>query len=371
MRSFVGSAFWMLVLVYAAAFIAGGTAADEMTMLDFLPNPFAADRPEWDPFGPGYESTYYPGRPPWDPFSPESRDLPRIVSADPFAPEYNLSIGADVSSRNQLYLQAGRLLVTEGVVGLGSPYTLWLYVGEWGPLSVYDGGRRILYQGLVTRGWYRIDQYAETLEEHRYQFNTSRWSNPVPLAVSSAGYPTGYGLVGRVVDTRGNGIPGALVRMTGSAGGIFTTATDPQGYYGMDVPSGSYTVTAEKEGFTFSPSTARVWTGAVSAAGTVVGYQTGWSPEAEPGAYEAGWVEGVVTDRSGAPVPGATVRIDGIFTVTTDRDGGYGASLAPGWHSISVYAAGYKFSSASVQIRPGQGSRLDLQGTKVVVLGSY
>ncbi|MFA5579941.1 MAG: hypothetical protein WDA01_10685, partial [Methanothrix sp.] len=56
--------------------------------------------------------------------------------------------------------------------------------------------------------------------------------------------------------------------------------------------------------------------------------------------------------------------------VSADDDGGFWVSLSPGWHSITADASGYKFSSTSVQIGSGQGSKLDLRGTKVIVLGS-
>ena len=377
MRWITGSALCILLgLAFAAALSASGTDADDETEIEYLPNPFAADRPEWDPFGPEQESEYVPGRPPWDPYSPESYDVPQLISSDPFAPEQNLSMGDEVVNPNQLYLQSGSLLVTEGAVSLGTPYTLWLYVEDWGPLSLYDSGSRVLSLGFASRGWYRLDRYAETLESHLYRFNTSTLSNSVTLSVSSAGYPSGYGLVGRVVDLYGYGIPKARVRISGSGGGVFSTLSSSLGYYGMDVPSGSYTVTAELEGFTFSTSTARVWTGTVSAAGTIVGYPAGSAVSGavrpnESRAGGAGWLEGVVTDMSGTPVPGATVWIDGVFSVTTDEDGGYWISLAPGWHSITVSATGYKFSSASVQIMAGQGSNLDIQGMKVIALGKY
>jgi hypothetical protein len=361
----------LLGLVFGAAFSSGGLGADDDTEIEYLPNPFAADRPEWDPYGPGQESDYLPGRAGWDPYSPSSYDSPQLISANPFAPDLALSIGDEVLNPNQLYLQSGGLLVTSGQVDLGTPYSLWLYVANWGHFTLYDRGSRVMSPGFVSPGWYRLDRYAETFESHYYQFNTTGWSNSVELSVSSAGYPTSYGLVGKVVDSYGNGVPGARVRISGTEGGVFTTVTNALGYYGMDVPSGTYSVTAELEGFSFTSSTARVWTGAVSAAGILVGYPSG--EEVYPtGTYqdEFGWLEGKVTDKIGAGIPGAKVRIDGLFSVSTDEDGGYWVSLSPGWHSITVDASGYKFSSASVQIRSGQGANLDFKGTKVIVLGS-
>ncbi len=361
----------LLGLVFAAAFGSDGIEADEQPEPEYLPNPFAADRPEWDPYGPGQESDYTPGRPDWDPYSPSSYDVPQLISADPFAPDLDLSIGDEVLSPNQLYLQSDGLLVARGQVDLGAPYSLWLYVADWGPLNLYDGGRRVLSQGVVSPGWYRLDRYAETLESHYYRFNISTQSNDLPLSVSSAGYPTSYGLVGKVIDYYGNGVPRARVRISGAEGGVFTTVTNALGYYGMDLPSGTYVVTAELEGFSFSQSVARIWTGTVSAAGTVAGYPAGGTVY-PTGTYqdESGWLEGKVIDKVGAGIPGAKVRIDGLFSVTTDEDGSYWVSLSPGWHSITVDASGYKFSSTSVHIRPSQGSKLDLKGTKVVVLGS-
>jgi len=361
----------LLGLVFAAAFCANGLEAGDEPAVEYLQNPFAADMPEWDPFGPYQESYYAVGRPDWDPYSPSSYDVPQLISANPFTPDQDLLIGDEVLSPNQLYLQSDGLLVTRGQVDLGTPYSLWLYVANWGPFTLYDRGRRIISQGFISPGWYRLDRYAETLESHYYRFNTSTWSNNVTLSVSSAGYPTSYGLVGRVIDSYGNGIPGARARISGAGGGIFSTVTNGWGYYGMDLPSGTYTVTAELDGFSFTQSTARVWTGTVSAAGTVVGYPVGGTVySTELYQDESGWLEGVVTDKSGVGIPGAKVRIDGLFSVTTDENGGYWVSLSPGWHSITVDASGYKFSTASVQIRADQGSKLDFQGSKVIVLGS-
>jgi hypothetical protein len=360
----------LLGFVFAAAYGSNGLESDEAE-LEYLPNPFAADRPEWDPYGPGQESDYLSGRAEWDPYSPGSYDSPQLISADPFVPNLGLSLGDEVLSPNQLYLQSGGLLVTRGQIGLGTPYTLWLYVANWGIFNLYDRGSRVLSSGFVSPGWYRVDRYAETMESHRYQFNASGWSNSIEVAVNPGGYPINYGLVGRVIDDYGNGISGARVRISGAEGGVFTTVTNALGYYGMDVPTGTYSVTAKLEGFSFTRSAARVWTGTVSVARILVGYPLeGAVYPAEPFQDEYGWLEGKVIDKVSTGIPGAKVRIDGLFSVSTDADGGFWVSLSPGWHSITAYASGYKFSSTSVQIRPGQGSTLDLRGTKVVVLGS-
>lgn len=368
---------WKICILFGAVLAAassatGAEADDDGPRLDFLPNPFAADRPAWDPFGPRDQSFYAAQRPGWDPLSPSGRDMAQLVSANPFGPDQGLLIGDEVRTRNRLYLQSGGLLVTRGEVNLAAPYTLWLYVADPGPFVLYDRGMRIMSPGFVRPGWYRLDLYAETLEAHRYNFDTSTRSNNVTVSVSSAGYPISYGLVGRVVDAWGNGLPGARVRISGPGGGVFSTITDGRGFYGMDLSSGTYSVTADLDGYSFTTTQARIWTGTVSAAPTLVGYPAGTlAYPVGPRQEEYGWLEGRVAERSGAAIPGARVRIDGIFSVTTDADGGYRVALVPGWHSVSVDASGYKFSSTSVIIRPGVGSKLDFQGTKVIALGRY
>lgn len=143
-------------LVYSSAFSSNGLAADDGDEIEYLPNPFAADRPEWDPYGPGQESYYTPGRAAWDPYSPNRYDSPRLLSANPFAPDTALSLGDEVLRPNQLYLQSGGLLVTSGQVSLGAPYTLWLYVSRWGTFDLYDGGGGSSPRALSARdgtGW--------------------------------------------------------------------------------------------------------------------------------------------------------------------------------------------------------------------------
>lgn len=343
------------------------TQTDTNLEPDWL-NPFYADRPDWDPYAPDQESDYIPDRPSWDPYAPGYAE-PQLTSLNPLL--LDLTIGDDVLNPNQLYFQSGGLLATMGSVNLGEPYTLWLYVANWGPFALYDKGRLIISQDFLSPGWYKVDRYAEILQTHLYQFNSKWWSNNVTVMVRSAGYPTTYSLVGRVVDQYGNGIPGTRVKISGSGGGSFSTNADSRGYYGLNVPSGEYTVTAELTGYRFNQASARVWVGTVSVAGKVVGYPIGWSGLGPQTSYQGnlGLLEGTVTDRSGKTIPGAVVSIDGLGTVPTDYQGNYRTGLIPGWYTVDAKAPGYTFQPATVQVRANQATRLDFRGRTMLVLG--
>jgi hypothetical protein len=240
------------------------------TQPDWL-NPFGAGRPEWDPYGPG--SPYaVPGRPVWDPYAPFGYDLFVLEEADPT--KEGLTLQTNLRSVHQLYFQDARGLTVGGSVALGGPFILWAKVGAPGDFLLYDYGRLVLARSYLATGWYRITgAFAEVLGTHNYRFISAGFSsNNIMVIVAPGGYPTLYSLTGRVVDQFGQGIPGVMVTITNTEGGTFTKTTDLLGYYGMDVPSGNYIIYAQREGYRFTPSTARVWMGTVSAARTIVGF---------------------------------------------------------------------------------------------------
>jgi hypothetical protein len=358
-----------------------------VTYPDWL-SPSTAGRPDWDPYGPG--SIYYPaaGRAAWDPYAPVyGRDILNMEPADPAAA--GLTVQGNLRTPNQLYLQRDGFLVTDGRVALGEPYVLWANLGYFGNFVLYDNGEAALSQTYLRPGWYRITGlYSEILSPHLYRFTSAGLnSNQLPVIVDAGGYPTGFGLTGRVVDVSGNGIPGAKVQISGSDGGIFTTTTNAQGYYGFDAPSGTYTIAAELPGYSFTPSTARVWTGTVSVAQTITGYAAGTQPPATQTpagaqvydsqlytgdlAGSTGWVQGKITDQSGVPISQAVVRVDSLRTSTvSDVQGNYKIALNPGMHRIDAEKAGYGIPLRAVLVLSGQTSTLDLIGKRAATLGS-
>ena len=79
-----------------------------------------------------------------------------------------------------------------------------------------------------------------------------------------------------------------------------------------------------------------------------------------------GGLQGVITDASGAAIPGATVTFNGASdkrTVTTDGQGHYSVGgLTPGVYSVSAQAQGFKITEArSVEVVISRLSGLDLK----------
>jgi hypothetical protein len=227
---------------------------------DYL-SPSGAGSLEWDPFGPGLSA-----------FS---------LLLEPANPAIEgLAVADDKKLANQLYLQRGMYLLTQGTVSLGEQYVLWARVNGKGSFSLLDYNRQILSQGYVTPGWYRINgAYANYLGTHIFRFVSAGFaSNNLSIMVGSGSYPTSFSLTGRVQDQNGLGMPNVKVIVSNNEGGKFSTITDPAGYYALDVATGVYLVNAEFPGYVFTQTSVQAITGLVSAARPVVGTPIGSAP---------------------------------------------------------------------------------------------
>ena len=177
------------------------------------------------------------------------------------------------SQANQLYIQMGNRILTEGTAMLGEEYVLWARISARGDLQLFDYDSLVFSQLSIAPGWYRIrGAYGDFLGGHVYRFQAGGLSsNDLAVTISSGSYPTAYSLAGRVVDESGNGSSGARVILTNNEGGRFSTSTDESGYYALDVAAGQYAVNAQLPGYAFVPGQVQVVGGAVSAARPLVG----------------------------------------------------------------------------------------------------
>lgn len=211
--------------------------------------------------------------------------------------------------------------------------------------------------------------------------------------VEPGGYPINYGLAGQVVDASGIGISGVKVWIIGSEGGAFNTTTNATGYYGVDVPPGNYTITAELPGYSFTSSNAQVLTGTITAAQNIIGYPAGQNITGYPmgqnitgypagtapvtfyqygPAYAGGTglVQGRVVDQSGAGIPFAGIRVDGFPASTqTDGQGNYRLTLSSGMHTLEPMKSGYGIPPRVVFVFSGQTTNFDMSGMRTVALG--
>ncbi|MCK9441087.1 MAG: carboxypeptidase-like regulatory domain-containing protein [Methanothrix sp.] len=228
---------------------------------------------------PDYLSTYSAGRADLDSSGAGlSASSLLLVPADPASE--GLVVGGGEKLANQLYLQSGKYLVTEGTVYLGEQYVLWARVNGKGSFLLHDYNHQILNQGYVTPGWYRINgAYADYLGAHIYRFvSAGLTSNNLSIMVGSGSYPTSFSLTGKVQDQSGQGMPDVKVIMSNNEGGKFSTMTNTAGYYAIDVAAGIYLVNAELPGYVFTQTSVQAMTGLVSAARPVVGTPVGSAP---------------------------------------------------------------------------------------------
>ena len=202
------------------------------------------------------------------------------------------------------------------------------------------------------------------------------------------GESSGYistGIFGQVVDSYGIGISGAKIWIIDGNGRAIETASNATGGYSMILVPGSYNITAELSGYSFTSATVQVQTNAVSIAPRIVGYWAGASPQATvspsvgfeqqyygPQYYggATGWLQGRVADQTGAGVPFASLNVDGWRTAyTTDEQGNYRLELSPGMHIIDPFKSGYGIPPRAAFVASGETTNLDFIAKGVVALG--
>lgn len=188
-------------------------------------------------------------------------------------------------------------------------------------------------------------------------------------------------LSGQVVDPYGMGIAGARIWIIDGNGQARETASNATGGYSLILAPGSYSITAELSGYSFTSATVNVQTNAISTAPRIVGYWAGAAPPASvwpaTGPYGqpyypggTGWVQGRVIDQSGAGVPFASLNVDGWRTAyATDEQGNYRLELSPGMHIIDPFEPGYGIPPRAAFVASGQTTYLDFIAKGVVALG--
>ena len=153
-------------------------------------------------------------------------------------------------------------------------------------------------------------------------------------------------ITGSVTDAQdGSPIEGATV-----SDGTRMATTDTSGKYTIvDVPPGSYEVTAGKEGYENVSSTVDVLSGTTVVADFSLNQ-----------VVVAGSVTGTVTDtEDGSAIPGVMVS-DGSRTAATDASGKYTlADVPPGSYEVTASKEGYESITSSVTVASAATSEMD------------
>lgn len=139
--------------------------------------------------------------------------------------------------------------------------------------------------------------------------------------------------------------------------GTYTSATNSVGYYQIsDVPTGTYNITASKNGYQSTSKTATVIAGQT--------IQLNFSLTPLP---TTGEITGVVIDDStGNPIEGANVTTNGYYD-TTDSNGNYHISnVPPGTYTVTASKNGYESNSETdVVVAVGQTATVDFELTPI------
>jgi hypothetical protein len=273
-----GLIFALLLVGLSASQGMGGSKAYDQSGYDWMGTPVSSPN-QISTIIPDYLSPSGGGSVEWDPFGGGLSAFSLLLEPANPATE-GLVVSDDKKLANQLYLQQGTYLLTQGTLSLGEQYVLWARVNVKGSFSLLDYNRQILSQGYVTPGWYRIKgAYANYIGTHIYRFVAAgSASNNLSIKVGSGSYPTSFSLTGRVQDQNGQGMPNVKVIVSNSEGGKFSTMTNSAGYYALDVATGVYLVNAQYPGYVFTKTTVQAITGLVSAAMPVVGTTIGSAP---------------------------------------------------------------------------------------------
>ena len=133
---------------------------------------------------------------------------------------------------------------------------------------------------------------------------------------------------GTVKNASGDGLSRARVEVTGDSGNFYSTTTDANGAYTIEVPAGSYEVVADNE--SYAPKI-------VDGVGVTVGGTTSRDLTLD----DAAVISGTVTDGNGNPVgrgEASVIAYDSSFQVvefaSTDAQGRYEVEVATGTYTV-------------------------------------
>jgi cell division protease FtsH len=151
-----------------------------------------------------------------------------------------------------------------------------------------------------------------------------------------------YAISGRVADPSGHPVAGVLI----SANKEYQTTTNHYGDYTLSgLPPNSYTLTATKNNYSFSPASYQIHVPAIAIA-------QNFTAAAAPNTY---FIAGRVTDKQGAPLANVTISAGEEYKSISDDEGHYLLNgLPPGAYTVSVSKKNYSFSPAvrTVNLQP-------------------
>ncbi len=207
-------------------------------------------------------------------------------------------------------------------------------------LSLVDHSAGALRSAQWTNGSWNDDVFTTALVLRAQEVYDNR---------KGSASPAPNGSISGVVIREGSAQPvdGATVSIREIPG--ITVSSNGDGYFLIPgLPAGTYTITADKAGFSSASVVAAAEGGTVTSAGTLVLTM----------AKETGLVIGKIYDAQGlAVLPGASVTLAGstIHSTLTGAAGQFDlGALLPGAYNVTIAQSGYESFSGTVHVTAGQ-----------------
>lgn len=257
--------------------------------------------------------------------------------------------------------------------------------------SVVAGGSAKIFQAKVTLSPSQVLTLGVAGSVVAQEANQPSTTTAAPTGAKAA-------VIGTVSDQSGAPVANATVSVDNGAGFTQSTATDAQGLYAVELPSGSYNVSVSAGGVKIFQANAVLSSGqalTLGVAGALIAQADSSVPAAvqattpasppvpslavpalaaastppqiqtSPASDGKGSIDGNVTDQSGAVLVGATVKLSNasgvIATVAADDKGNYSfKGLGPGSYTVTVTQPGFKdFVASNVNLTAGLQLPLD------------
>ena len=212
------------------------------------------------------------------------------------------------------------------------------------------------YSASLTNGTYNVTASASGYDDASASgVSVTAGSTTVSDFALAASTDTGV-LEGTLQNcSDGTPVAGASVTVSNASGTVATTTTDSNGVFTATLSAGSYNLTLNADGYleeTFSgvPITASETT-------------RGTFPLSPSSSGTTGFVNGTVTNGTGAPVAGTTVTAYGpssVQTTTTDASGNYSVVVEEGFVGLEYSASGYGVHSEFDEVTAGSTTHVDV-----------
>lgn len=229
--------------------------------------------------------------------------------------------------------------------------------GDNNPTWSPDGSKLAFesFRNTNSEGKYNVDIYMMNADGSGVTNLTDDPSNDTSPTWSQRSSEPSYSISGHVQNQAGAAMVGVNVC---AQNGLCATTNSAGDYSFSNLPAGSYTLTATKSEYTFTPPSRAV---------TVPPNATGVNFTGAASTYS---ISGRVQNQAGAAIAGVQVCTQNANCVTTNASGNYSiGNLAAGSYTLTATKSGYTFAPPSQTVTvPPSKTGVDFAGSQTSVI---